>query len=225
MEPLYVINFLSTLKIDPHESITDFCMFDGASNVQPGGELLKIHYPKVSVMSWVEHTASLLFNDVYKIPSVNQMITSHKAMYNLFVSGTYHKPHSIFKSKSYEFHHMKIGLFSGNDTRMADYFIWMHRSFSMRKVLLATFSSAEFNTMLLKLEISKVVSYIQDNKYWEGIYVILKILFPLIFFIRLADSNKVWMDKIFYYARMTKISIIKSSSDLDNKEIFPVSRS
>ena len=33
------------------------------------------------------------------------------------------------------------------------------------------------------------------------------------------------MDKVFYYARMTKISIIKSSSDLDNEELFPVSSS
>ena len=30
------------------------------------------------------------------------------------------------------------------------------------------------------------------------------------------------MDKVFYYDRMTKISIIKSSSDIDNKELFPV---
>ena len=33
------------------------------------------------------------------------------------------------------------------------------------------------------------------------------------------------MDKVFYYARMTKISIIKSSSDIYNKELFPVSGS
>ena len=30
------------------------------------------------------------------------------------------------------------------------------------------------------------------------------------------------MDKVFYYYIMINISIIKSSSDLDNKEIFPV---
>ena len=34
-------------KIDPHKSITDVVMFDGASNVQLAGKLLKIHYPKV----------------------------------------------------------------------------------------------------------------------------------------------------------------------------------
>ena len=33
------------------------------------------------------------------------------------------------------------------------------------------------------------------------------------------------MEKLFYYARMTKISIIKSSSDIYNKELFPVSGS
>ena len=33
------------------------------------------------------------------------------------------------------------------------------------------------------------------------------------------------MYKVFYYDRMTKISIIKSSSDIDNKELFPLSGS
>ena len=31
------------------------------------------------------------------------------------------------------------------------------------------------------------------------------------------------MDKVFYYARTTKISIIKSSYDLDNKDLFLLS--
>ena len=33
------------------------------------------------------------------------------------------------------------------------------------------------------------------------------------------------MGKVFYYSGMTKISTIKSSSDLDNKQVFPVSGS
>ena len=72
-------------------------MFYRASNVRLAGELLKIHYPKVSVMHGFEHTVSLFFNDVYKISIVNQMITAHKAIYNLFGSGIYQKPHYIFK--------------------------------------------------------------------------------------------------------------------------------
>ena len=83
-------------------------MFGGASNIHIAGEFLKIHYPEIAVMRGVEHTVSLFFNDVSKISVVNQMITAHKAIYNLFGSGIYHKSHSIFKSKSYEFHNRNI---------------------------------------------------------------------------------------------------------------------
>ena len=58
-------------KIDPHKSITDVVMYDGASNDQLAGELLKIQYPKISVIRGVEHTVSLFFNYFSKIPVVN----------------------------------------------------------------------------------------------------------------------------------------------------------
>ena len=106
------------------------------------------------------------------------MITDHKAIYTLLSSGMYHKPHSIFKSKSYDFHNRNIGLFSVNDTRMTGYSIGMHRYLRMKKTFLATFSSAEFNNIAPNSKNSKVVSYIQDNKACECIYVILKIIFP-----------------------------------------------
>ena len=93
---------------------------------------------------------------------------------------------------------------------------------NLRQALFATVSSAEFNTMEMNSKLYKVVSYIQDNKSWERIYVLLKILFPCLQVLHLADNNKAGMDKLFYYARMTKISIIKLSYDLDNKELFPV---
>ena len=78
------------------------------------------------------------------------------------------------------FHNSKIGLFSGNDTIMAGYFVGMHIYLRMIKVLLATVSSAESNTMSLNSKISKVVSYIQYDKAWNRIYLLLKIMFPCI---------------------------------------------
>ena len=45
-------------KIDPHKSIKDVVMFDRASNVKLAGELLKIHYPKISVMRGVEQNVT-----------------------------------------------------------------------------------------------------------------------------------------------------------------------
>ena len=87
----------------------------------------------------------------------------------------------------------------------------------MRKALIATVSSAGFNNIALNSKLSKVVSYIQYKKYLERIYVLLKIIFPCLRTLRLVDSKKSGMEKVLYYSRMTKISIIKSSTDIDNK--------
>ena len=115
-----------------------------------------MHYPKVTVIRGVEHTVSLFFNDVSNIRIVNQMISAHKIIYNIFGSGIYHKPHSIFKSKSEEFHNINIGLFSVNETRKAGYFMVAHRDLWTRKVLQGTIPPAEFiiihtNTKFTKL--------------------------------------------------------------------------
>ena len=87
-------------------------MLDGASNVQLGGKLLKVHYLWLKVMRGVEHTVSLFFNYVPKIPIVNEIISAHKMKYIYFCSGIYNKPHCILKSKYQEFHNINIGLFS-----------------------------------------------------------------------------------------------------------------
>ena len=53
--------------------------------------------------------------------------------------------------------------------------------------------------------------------------MLLKLMSPCFRVISLTDINKTEMDKVFYYSRMTKIPIIKSLYDLDNKELFTVS--
>ena len=91
--------FTEHIKKDPHKSIIILVMFDGASNIQLGGELLKINCPNISVMRGVKHIVSLFFNNFSKISVLNQTITAHNSVYNLFGSDIYHKPHSILKSK------------------------------------------------------------------------------------------------------------------------------
>ena len=63
-------------------------MFYGDSNVQLGGEILIIGHSNISVIRGVEHTVYLFFNDVSKIPVLNQVITAHKAIYKYF--GVWH---------------------------------------------------------------------------------------------------------------------------------------
>ena len=60
-------------------------------------KFLQINYPKISVMRGVGKTVSLFFNDFSKRPFLNQIITVHKEIYNLFGSGIYQNPNSIFK--------------------------------------------------------------------------------------------------------------------------------
>ena len=105
--------------IDPDKFITDAVLFNGATNVQFSGEFLKIYNPKLTIMRRFKHTVYFFFNNVSKIPIVNQMILDHKAIYNIFGYIIYHEPHFIFKSKLYEFHNRNIGLFSGNDNRIS----------------------------------------------------------------------------------------------------------
>ena len=185
-------------------------MFYGASNVQLAGRLLKVNYPKLTVMRGVEHTVSLFFNDVSKIPIVNQMISAHKMIYNIFGSGIYHKPHSIFKSKSQEFHNRNIGQFSTNETILAGYFMGMHRELRMRKVLQATISPAEVISIPINNKFTKTVWYIIDNNLWERCCVFLKIIFPCLIVIHLEDINLSGMDKVYYYSTMDKQCIEKS---------------
>ena len=119
-------------------------------------------------------------------------------IYNIFGSGIYYKPHSIFKSKSQEFHNINIGLFSGNETRMAGYLFGMHRELRMRKVLQATILSDEFISIPSSNNYTRAVWYINDNKSWERCYVLLKIIFPCLRVIHLADSYLAGMDKVYY---------------------------
>ena len=131
------------------------------------------------------------------------MISTHNMIYNSFGSGIYHKPHSIFKPKYQEFHNKNIGIFSGNETRMAGYFMGLHRELRMRKFLQATISSSEFIFIPNNNFFDKAVRYIDDNKSSERYYVLLKIIFPCLRVLCLEDINRAGMENVYYYSIMT----------------------
>ena len=97
----------------------------------------------------------------------------------------------------------------------------MHRDLWMRKFLQSTISSSEFISTPINNKFIKIVRYIHDNKSWERCYVIIKIVFPSLTDICLADSNHAGMDKVYYYLIMTKQCIEKLISDIDYQILFP----
>ena len=72
----------------------------------------------------------------------------------------------------------------------------MHGDLCMRKVLQATISPAEFISIPTNTKFTKAVKYIHDDNSWERCYVLLKILFPCLRVLCLADINLVGMDKV-----------------------------
>ena len=70
---IFIYNqFLGHMKeTDPRQKLPDIVMNNGASNVQLSVIILKVHCPQLKVMHGVEHTVSLFFNDVSKIPIVH----------------------------------------------------------------------------------------------------------------------------------------------------------
>ena len=68
-------------EIYPAKTISYIVIFYIALNVQLAGRLLKVRYPKFTVMRGVEHTVLLIFSDVSKIPIINQMIYAHNMIF------------------------------------------------------------------------------------------------------------------------------------------------
>ncbi len=49
-----------------HKGVVDMVLFDGASNVQKGGEMICIAHPRITLVHGAEHVASLFFSDCFK---------------------------------------------------------------------------------------------------------------------------------------------------------------
>ena len=58
------------LKYDPDKTLTDLLLFDGASSVQKGGDVLEAIFPRVTTIHGGEHVISLFFDDVAKLAPI-----------------------------------------------------------------------------------------------------------------------------------------------------------
>ena len=77
--------------------IVDLVFFDGASNVQNAGEILRAFNPRISVGHGAKHVVSLFFSDVYtKVRSFVILSAFAKRVRNIFGS-VRHAPSAMFK--------------------------------------------------------------------------------------------------------------------------------
>ena len=126
---LFIDNILPSL--DPHrQGVVDAIFFDGASNVQLAGEMIKVQYPRMTVLKGAEHVMNLFFMDcATKIPFIAALVRMYcKSLYPFMGSGGRHKVYSIFMehSRSWNGGHA-IGFTKACGLRFAGFFIALLR--------------------------------------------------------------------------------------------------
>ena len=107
--------------------LSNIVLFDRDSNFQLGVRLLKVRYPKFTVMRGVEYTVLLFFNDVSKIPILIKYFLLRGWCKILLVLVYITSLITCVNRNIKSLRIKNIGIFSGNNTRMSGYFIGMHR--------------------------------------------------------------------------------------------------
>ena len=82
----YIVNiFLHHINThDPIKNITDLLFFDGARNVQKAGKIIEATYPGTTCIHGAEHSVSLFFSDITKIPPIKVSLYTSLYDTNMF---------------------------------------------------------------------------------------------------------------------------------------------
>ena len=195
-------------KLDPQDKMLDCVFFDGAGDVQKAGRILAAINPRITVLHGAEHVVSLFCKDVAKLTPIKVVILKYKFLYRVFGSGSMHRPYAVFSKCAKEFNQgRKIGLLRPADTRMAGYFIALHRLLRLQKPLEAAQASHEWDSYQFptknKQQKEAIKAIVTDPVFWHEVSTIVIGMFPVLKCLRLADSNKAGMDKLYYYVRRT----------------------
>lgn len=195
-------------KLDPDNKYLDCVFFDGAADVQKAGKILAGRNPRIAVLHGAEHVVSLFCKDVAKLIPIHIVVLKYRFLYRVFGSGSMHRPYALFIKCAKEFNDgRKIGLLRPADTRMAGYFIALHRLLRLKKALQSTQASFEWANYTFatknKQQKASVAAIITDPVFWHEVETIVIAMFPVLKCLRLADSNAAGMDKLYYYTRRT----------------------
>jgi hypothetical protein len=94
----------------------------------------------------------------------------------------------------------------------------MHRVLRLRQALLSTINQQKFLELesVKKQSVRHAIRDIEDKKFWNCLYVILRCVFPA----RFCDASRPVMDKIFFLSHRTTEAIIRSQEVLNDPNLF-----
>jgi hypothetical protein len=147
-DAVYIANlFLPHLKTfeTAKADTVDLVIFDGASNVQKAGDILAVHFPRLTVLHGAEHVVALFYQDLFEMPEFDVLKRFNRSLYRCFGSGAMHLPYAVFQKHSKDHNKGRnIGLIRAADTRMGGHVISLMRTLRLKAPLLSTLTSAEF---------------------------------------------------------------------------------
>ena len=119
---------LSTFEAEKKDTV-DLVIFDGASNVQKAGEILAVHFPRITVLHGAEHVVALFYQDPFQMPEFDVLKRFNRSLYRCFGSGAMHLPYAVFQKHSKDHNKgQNIGLICAADTRMGGHVISLMRA-------------------------------------------------------------------------------------------------
>ena len=184
-----------------YSGLVDLVFFDGASNVQNAGEILRAFNPRITVGHGAEHVVSLFFADVYtKVKSFMLLSAFAKKLRNIF-GAVRHSPSAMFKKYSRQHNHgVHLGFIKPSECRMAGEHIAILRLLRLKNALLSTINSKEF----IELRVFPSVCLVLMNPdFWKWTFVMCRALYAPMRVLRLADQKSAAMDKLNYYVLQT----------------------
>jgi hypothetical protein len=111
-------------ELDVHNKkcpgIVDLVFFDGASNVQNAGEILKAFNRHITIGHGTKHIVSLFFSDIYtKVPQFKRLSDFGKKVQNIF-GLVRHGPKAMFETYSHQHNNgIDLGFIKPLECRMA----------------------------------------------------------------------------------------------------------
>ena len=114
-----------------------------------------------------------------------------------------------------------LGLLCATDIFFSGYFYSMHCCLRCGQPLKATVHRAPWSDLKnKKATVFMAGADVDSNLYWRKLYFILRIMFPALLTLRLANSSKSAMDKIYYYFHKATPTINNNADNLNNPRFF-----
>jgi hypothetical protein len=198
-----------------YSGLVDLVFFDGASNVQNAGEILRAFNPRITVEHGAEHVVSLFFADIYtKVQSFMFLSAFAKRLHKNF-GAVRHSPLAMFKKYSRQHNHgVHLGFIKPSECRMAGEHIAILRLLRLKNALLATIYSKEFKDLRV---FDSVCQVLMNPDFWKWTFVICRALYAPMQVLRLADQKSAAMDKLNYDVLQTDRMLAMYCKDAEER--------